>query len=161
MRSSLGPIAIALGWAVVLGALGGVLTRLDAWYYGLRMPAWKPPDWAFGPIWSFIFLAAATAFVLAWGAEGITRGGRATLLLAYGANGLLNLGWSWLFFNQRRPDWALLETPLLWLSIGGLLLAVAPWSRAGAVLLLPYLVWVTLAWKLTWDVVRLNGPFAR
>ena len=53
--------------------------------------------------------------------------------------------WSLLFFRLRRPDWAFAEVTFLWLSI--LLLIVVCWrvSRVAAVLLLPYLVWVTFA----------------
>ena len=155
---SLGSIAVAAAWALLLGALGGVLTRLDGWYYALRQPGWKPPDWAFGPIWTTIFVAAGTAFVLAWNAPGITPRGRTLLLVAYGVNGLLNLAWSWLFFRRHRPDWSLVETGFLLLSILGLILALMPWSRLGALLILPFLVRVSAAWKLNYDVVRLTGP---
>jgi tryptophan-rich sensory protein len=68
--------------------------------------------------------------------------------------------WSFLFFLRHRPDWAFTETALLWLSIGMMIAMVAPLSSLGAALLLPYLLWVSLAWALTRAVVRLNGPFA-
>jgi tryptophan-rich sensory protein len=74
---------------------------------------------------------------------------------------LLNVAWSFLFFTLRRPDWAMFEVVLLWLSIAALIRQVLPASRRAATLLVPYLVWVAIAALLNWEVVRLNGPFGR
>ncbi len=154
------PVLLALGWAVVLGAVGGWLTQLDAWYRQLRFPAWKPPDWAFGPVWTTIFLCAGTAFVLAWKAAGTSGMSRGTLVAAYVVNGLLNMLWSLLFFRRHRPDQAYVESYLLWLSILAMLIVAGSMSPWGFLLLAPYLVWVTVATALTRAVVRLNGPFS-
>ncbi|RZJ23596.1 MAG: tryptophan-rich sensory protein, partial [Haliea sp.] len=74
-------------------------------------------------------------------------------------NGFLNVLWSLLYFRLRRPDWALAEVVLLWLSI--LLLMAVQWrySRRASLLLLPYLAWVAFAGLLNWATVRMNGPF--
>jgi tryptophan-rich sensory protein len=84
---------------------------------------------------------------------------RGRLLAAYALNAALNIAWSWLFFRLRRPDWALAEVALLWLSIVLLMLLSARHSAAAAWLLLPYLLWVAFAASLNWGVVRLNAPF--
>src|SRR3954464_8044864 len=44
-------------------------------------------------------------------------------------NGVANLAWSPLFFKYRRPDWALWEVPLLWLSILAPIVLLLPLSR--------------------------------
>ncbi len=149
----------AVCWALVLGGGGAWLTRLDAWYYALRFPGWKPPDWAFGPVWTTIFICAAWAFVRSWRAPGVTDGLRTAMIVAYLANGACNMWWSYLFFRRHRPDWALLETVLLWLSIVAMLVVIGLASPVSALLIAPYLAWVTLAGFLTRAVVRLNGPF--
>ena len=41
---------VAAVCAVLVAVAGGVATRTDGWYQRLRVPAWKPPDWAFGPV---------------------------------------------------------------------------------------------------------------
>lgn len=157
--ASVSPVIPAICWALVLGAGGAVLTRLDAWYYGLRFPAWKPPDWAFGPVWTTIFICAAWAFVRAWRAPASTDALRSAMIAVYLANGFLNMYWSYLFFRRHRPDWALVETVFLWLSILAMLVVVASASPGSAWLIVPYLAWVTLAGFLTRAVARLNGPF--
>ena len=76
-------------------------------------------------------------------------------------NGLLNLGWSPLFFKLKRPDWAIIEVIPFWLSILALLLFAAPFSPTAAWLLAPYQAWVTFATWLNWRIVQLNAPFGR
>ena len=71
------------------------------------------------------------------------------------------LAWSPLFFKLRRPDWALLELILFWLSIVALIVSIAPFSARAAWLLAPYLAWVTFAGWLNWRVVQLNEPFGQ
>lgn len=153
-----GPVLVASGVAILVALAGGILTDTGAWYRSLRRPSWKPPDWAFGPVWTVIFALTATSAVLAWNADA-AWGSRATLLAAYAINAVLNVAWSGLFFTLRRPDWALVELVLLWLSIVGLILVTAPLSITAALLLVPYLAWVGTAGFLNRAIVRLNGPF--
>ncbi len=149
-------VAWAAAVAIATAMLGALATDLSPWYYALRQPPWKPPDWLFGPIWTLIYTLTATAAVLAW--EACPPGPRRRLLLlGFVANALLNLLWSVLFFTLRRPDWALAEVVLLVASVA-LLIAQAGRLRARAGwLLLPYLLWTGFAGWLNLAVVRLNG----
>ena len=72
---------------------------------------------------------------------------------------MLNIAWSVLFFRLRRPDWALLEVALLWLSVLLLVVLLRRLSRTASALLLPYLAWVGFAGYLNYVVVRMNPPF--
>ena len=56
------PIAIAAGWAIILGGAGGALTEIGQWYRELRKPPWQPPDWLFGPAWTIILGLAGWSF---------------------------------------------------------------------------------------------------
>ncbi len=152
-------IIVIVAWVVGLGAGGALLTRLGPWYDGLRKPGWKPPDWLFGPVWTGIFLAAGWAWWEGWGAAAEQPGSRLAIAVAFLANGLLNLLWSYLFFWRRRPDWALIEVRLLLASIVMLIAVLAPVDRGAAWLIVPYLVWVGFASILNAAVVRLNAPF--
>ena len=150
---------MALAWAVMLGAAGIVATKLDSWYYGLRFPGWKPPDWLFGPAWTTIFLCAAAAAIIGWTAPGATPELRRWIVVAWVLNGLLNVLWSLLFFRMQRPDWALMEVGLLWLSIVAMMFAIGRQSPAAVWLLVPYLVWVSFASALNRAIVVRNEPF--
>jgi translocator protein len=152
------PIAVAAGAALSVALLGALMTDLGPWYASLRQPAWKPPDWAFGPVWTTIFALAAAAGVIGW-RRAPSRADRERMLLLFAANGFLNVFWSLLYFRLHRPDWALFEVPLLWLSVLALIVVLARFAKVAAALLVPYLVWVGLAAVLNWQTVKLNGPF--
>jgi tryptophan-rich sensory protein len=147
-------LVAAAGWTIVAVA-GGLLTDLGPWYRGLKVPAWKPPDWAFGPVWTTIFLLAAIAGALGW--RDASPSARTGLVALFVVNGVLNIAWSGLFFKLQRPDWALVEVVLLWVSIAALIARLWPINSLAALLLVPYLVWVSLASALTAAIVRLNS----
>lgn len=152
------PIVVAATAALVTAGLGGLLTDLGPWYRALKQPAWKPPDWAFGPIWTTILALWAVAGAIGW-RRARSRAERAGLVGLFALNAALNLLWSVLYFHLRRPDWALVEVPFLWLSVLALVLFLARRSKPVSALLLPYLVWVAIAAALNWKGVQLNGPF--
>ncbi|MFM8690805.1 MAG: TspO/MBR family protein [Limnohabitans sp.] len=150
-------------WALVLSyataGIGGALTELGPWYYALRQPGWKPPDAAFGVVWTTIFTLCAISGWLAWRAAA-TPALRRWVALLFGANAGLNIVWSALYFKLQRPDWALIEVVFLWLSIAALIVGLWRLSRLASALLLPYLAWVTVAAFLNLATVQLKGPFA-
>ena len=152
------PVVVAAISALAVAMLGALMTELGDWYYGLRQPPWKPPDWLFGPAWTLIFALTAAAGVAAW-RDMHGKETREWLLVLFALNGFLNVLWSLLFFRLQRPDWAQFEVAFLWLSIVVLIVYVGRHSRLAAGLLLPYLAWVTFAAVLNGAVVRLNAPF--
>ena len=135
-----------------------MLTEIGPWYRGLRKPSWQPPDWLFGPAWTLILSLAGISAVLAWNSAP-DDGVRTRVVLLFAANWMCHLAWSPLFFKSRRPDWALMEVPLLWLSVLAIIVGVAPYSLTASLLMAPYLGWVAFAAYLNFTVVRLNGPF--
>lgn len=148
-------LIISAGVAVFLGIAGGLLTDVGPWYRDLRKPKLNPPDWLFGPAWTIILGLAAWAAALAWNAASGSAE-RTTVLVLFSANGVLHLLWSPLFFKLKRPDWALLEVAFLWFSLVALVMALVPISRSASLLILPYLLWVSFATWLNWQIVRLN-----
>lgn len=143
--------------ALCIALLGGLATEIGPWYQALKQPAWKPPDWAFGPAWTIIYACSALGGAKAWLAG--DAAGRRAVVLAFAINGVLNVVWSLLFFRLHRPDWALMEVGLLWLSVLALVIVCGRRSREAGLWLLPYLVWVAFAATLNAAVVQLNGPF--
>lgn len=149
------PIIVSVVTAIVVGGLGGWLTRIGPWYRTLAKPSWQPPDWLFGPAWTLIFALATTAAVLSW--NHATGPGDATrVLVLFGVNIVLNVAWSALFFRLERPDWAFVEVIALWLSILALIIGLSSISTTASLLLLPYLAWVSFAAFLNLTIVRLN-----
>ncbi len=152
------PFYFALLWgavfSVVVAIAGGVLTRLTPWYYALKQPAWKPPDWAFGPIWTVILTLVAFAIAYAWSAAGPEN--RVAILWVVGINGLLNIIWSALFFVMKKPALALGELVIFWFSIIAMIYVLGGASQTAGLMLMPYLVWVTIAGVLNLRIVQMN-----
>ena len=152
------PILVAALVAVLVAAVGGTMTDLGPWYQSLEQPNWRPPDWAFGTIWTVVLSLVVLSAAAAWRAAP-NRGVRDALLVLFLANGFLNILWSVLFFAFRRPDWALFEVLFLWASIVVLIAVLWRFARMAALLLVPYLLWVSIAGALNLAIVRLNAPF--
>jgi tryptophan-rich sensory protein len=140
-----------VGWiaaSLAAGAVGGIASAdAPGFYAALDRPAWAPPGWLFGPVWTVLYLLMGTAAWLVWREGGWARA-RTALGLFVGQL-LVNGGWTWLFFVWRRGDLALLEIVLL---LGLILATLAAFARVrplAAALLLPYLAWVAFAAALT------------
>jgi tryptophan-rich sensory protein len=136
-----------------VSVLGGraVVAALPDWYAALRKPAWTPPGWVFGPVWTLLYPLVAVAGWLAW-REGRARVGPLVYLLQLA----LNAAWPWFFFGERRVDLALACVVALWIAILATVLVFWRVSRTAAVLMLPYLAWVGFAAALNHAIWRLS-----
>jgi len=135
------PLFIALCFAA---AFIGAAFPPDAWYRELQRPAWAPPNWLFAPVWTTLYLMIAVAGWLLWRQVGW----RATATRLWALQLLLNAAWTPLFFGLHWMGVALFEMALLWLTIVFCLRAAWTISRPAALLLLPYLAWISFAWVL-------------
>lgn len=149
--------AVIVGGTVAVAFAGGLATDIGPWYQSLQQPSWKPPDAAFGPVWTLIFGLTAWACIRCW-ERAAEAAARRRVAWAFAANGVLNVLWSVLFFTLRRPDWAAWQVVLLWGSVAALIGLAWRIDRAAAAMLSVYLAWVTLAAMLNLAVVRLNAP---
>ncbi len=139
---------------VVLVASTGAVFKPDAWYRALSKPSWNPPDWVFGAGWSVLYLLIAISGWRVW--ERAAADVVFLPMVAYSVQLLLNAGWSPLFFGLKRPDWAFLELVCLWIAIVVNIAVFYPVDPLAALLLIPYLAWVTFAGALNLKVWRLN-----
>jgi tryptophan-rich sensory protein len=153
-------IAIYIGFLIVVFAaagIGGYFTGpgVREWYPSLDKPAWTPPGWVFGPVWTALYVCIATAGFVAWRRVGFA-GARGTFAL-FGVQLVLNAAWSWIFFGLRQPGWGFAEIVVLWGAILATAVALFRVSRGAGVLFVPYLLWVTFAAVLNFAIWRLNA----
>jgi benzodiazapine receptor len=147
-----------VGWLVLTFAtatIGAIASAsAGAFYAELILPAWAPPGWVFGPVWTVLYILMAVSAWLVWRERGFS-GARGALLLfiaQLGANAL----WSWLFFAWRLGGFAFAEVLLLWFLIAMTVFGFWRLKRFAAALLLPYLAWVAFASALNFAIWRLN-----
>ena len=145
--------------ACFLAAMTGALFRPGEWYERLKKPSWRPPNRLFAPVWTVLYVMIALSGWLVWREAGFAG---ATLPLAvYALQLVLNAAWTPLFFGLHRPDLGFVDIVLVWLSIVATIVLFIPIHVGAALLLLPYLAWVTFATTLNYAVWRLNSSAAR
>ncbi|MBB3725996.1 TspO/MBR family protein [Nonomuraea dietziae] len=139
--------------AVALVAVAGSLSSAStgSQYIALAKPTFAPSPWLFGPVWTILYCLIAVAGWLAWSARGWTPA-----LGVYTAQLLLNAVWTPLFFTADQYGLAFADISLLWLLIVANVVLFWPIRRAAALLLLPYLLWVTYAAALNLAIWQLN-----
>jgi benzodiazapine receptor len=144
-----GFLAVTFGVA----AIGGVVTNgsVRSWYPMLTKPAWNPPGWVFGPVWTALYAMMAVAAWLTWRQDG--WGGALAL---FGVQLALNAAWSLLFFGLHRIDLALADIVLLWAAIVATTAAFWKVAPVAGWLFVPYLLWVTFATALNFALWKLN-----
>lgn len=151
-------------WAIVLvpavlmlGILSGRLANSgygNPWFDALAKPAFMPPGWAFGLVWTLLYIMMGFAIALIVAAQGAKRRGRAIALFV--AQLALNLAWSPLFFAAHRVSAALVLILVLIVLAGVTLLAFARIRPVAGTLMLPYLAWLLFAATLNFAIDRAN-----
>ena len=137
-------------------AIGGTATSRSVrdWYPTLTKPAWNPPAWLFGPVWTVLYIAMAVAAWLVWRKAG--WGGARLALTLFIVQLTLNAAWSIIFFGLRNPGAAFVEVVVLWAAILGTLVLFWQVSVPAGMLFIPYLAWVSFATVLNFAIWRLN-----
>lgn len=142
-----------------VAALSGVLfteTGEGSWYRQISKPAWNPPGWVFGPVWTLLYILMGVAFYLVWKStrpEPLKRRAMTVWLVQLG----LNFLWTVIFFGAQQPGWAFLEIILLWTSILLTIFMFGSISKTAAWLLVPYIAWVSFATLLNGTIWLLNS----
>lgn len=151
-------IALIVSFGVCMGAalVGGLLTSkaIPEWYRGLRKPSWNPPEWAFGPVWTILYILMAVSLWLVWEEGGFSE--QALPILIFALQLSLNVAWSWIFFYRRMISAGVVEMIVLWAAILATIGTFWFASPLAAVLLIPYIVWVSIACYLNYTILRLN-----
>jgi tryptophan-rich sensory protein len=148
----------AIGWAAAVAAVaivGGLATDTSSdWYQGLDRPSWQPPGAVFGPVWTVLYVLLAVAATLAY--RDVRGPWRRLVLGLFAANLVLNVAWTWIFFQGHAPAAAGVEIVALLATIIALIRLTWPFNRAAALALAPYAAWVAFATALTWAIAIRN-----
>jgi tryptophan-rich sensory protein len=148
----------SFGWlsicfaAAALGAFASA--QAGAFYKSLVRPLWAPPGWLFGPVWTVLYILMAISAWLVWREFGIREAGPALPLFIFQL--AVNVLWTWLFFVWHLGAMAFAEILFLWVLVTATVIMFWPRNRVAALLLIPYLAWVSFASVLTWAVWRSN-----
>lgn len=142
---------------LVIGSVGSIVTisEIPKWYSALSKPSWAPPNWLFGPVWTTLYILMGIALFLVW-REGLNRRDVRFALLIFAVQLILNLLWSIVFFTYHSLFGSFIVIMLLWIAILANIIAFSIISKAAGLLLVPYIVWVSIASYLNYSVYILN-----
>lgn len=146
-------VSLALFLAIVIGGglLIGYATLPGDWYASLNKPAFNPPDWLFGPVWTMLYVLIAVA---GWRIWRVAEPSIAKALWI--AQLALNFLWSPIFFGAKMPGPALVVIVALLATILGFIMTAWNRDRFAAWLFVPYAAWVAFATLLNLAIVWLN-----
>jgi tryptophan-rich sensory protein len=139
-----------------VGLLGTIFTipSIATWYMSLQKAPFNPPPWIFGPAWTTLYFLMAVSLFLVLQKK--LKKQRNFLLILFSAQLFLNFLWSVIFFGMHLPLAAFGEIILLWISIALLIIDFWKFSKPAALLLIPYLCWVSFASVLNLFIALLN-----
>ncbi|WP_106477840.1 TspO/MBR family protein [Phytohalomonas tamaricis] len=143
-----------LGISYVAAAIGAIASiEAASFYTELVKPTWAPPASVFGPVWMTLYGLMGIAAWLVWRNGFRTTRSALTLFLVQLA---VNALWSWLFFVWHLGVLAFAEIVLLWVLILATVVLFWRIKPLAGVLLVPYLIWVSVASALTFTAWQLN-----
>lgn len=154
---TIGRLVCAVSACLLTGVLGSLFTMdsIKTWYADLARPSFSPPDWAFGVVWPILYVMMGLSAFLIWNRGADKRHVKVALGL-FVLQLILNGLWSPLFFGLHMIALSVVEIVLLWVAILLTVRAFWPISKAAALLLVPYILWVSFAIVLNGSLWYLN-----
>ncbi len=152
-------VVLAIVVCELAGAIGTLFTikAIPTWYAVLQRPPLTPPSWIFGPVWTVLYALMGIAAFLVWKkGSGQRRETVKPALICFAIQLVLNAIWTPLFFGLQNLTLALIGIVALWIAIVVTIRVFYRVSQLAALLLIPYLLWVTFATYLNAGFLVLN-----
>ena len=128
--------------------------QTGGWYSDLLKPAWTPPGWIFGPVWTVLYCTIGISGFFAWTRANARQ--RRVPFTLFGLQLICNALWTVLFFHFHNPLLALIDIYILLILIIALMFVFYPLSKIASFLLLPYALWVLFASILNLNIHVMN-----
>jgi len=150
-------LIVAIVVCQMAGVIGSFFTNpsIPTWYATLQKPSFTPPGWFIGAVWITLFTLMGISLYLVWDKRLKDKRVNASLF-AFGIQLVLNILWSFLFFWLKSPLYGLIEIIILWIVIAFTIFKFYKISRSAGLLLLPYIIWVSVALTLNLSILILN-----
>ena len=150
-------LIISITIPLLAGFVGSYFTTpaIDGWYVELQKPAINPPNWIFAPAWTTLYILIGIALFLVWRKKDEIKN-FLCIVLVFGVQLLLNATWSISFFGMENPWLGLINILLLLIAIVFTMVLFFRVSKVAGCLLVPYLLWVTFATYLNYQILILN-----
>jgi tryptophan-rich sensory protein len=139
------------------GGIGSLFTfkAIPIWYAGLKKPPYTPPNWAFGPVWTALYILMGISVFLIW-QKGLATDGVSLAFTLFWIQLMLNALWSIIFFGMRSKGGGFITVVVLWFLILATMITSFRVSGWAGSLLIPYILWVSIALYLNIGIWLLN-----
>jgi benzodiazapine receptor len=157
--SSVIKLVISILACFAAGGIGSIFTFkvIPIWYAGLKKPRYTPPNWVFGPIWTTLYILMGISVFLVW-QKGLATNGAMLAFTLFWIQLAFNAFWSIIFFGMKSKGGGVIIIIVLWLLILATIITSFQVSGWAVALLIPYIVWVSIASYLNIGVWLLNKP---
>ncbi len=149
-------LLICIAIPLVSGSLSGlaIADHISSWYSTLNKPSFNPPNYLFGPVWSVLYILMGIGLYLILQTPKSAM--RTKSIMLFTVQLILNLSWSFIFFNAQSPFAALIIIGILWIAILMMMIYFHTLSPIASYLQIPYLLWVSFATVLNAAIWILN-----
>jgi len=139
------------------GVIGSLFTArsVTTWYTTLDIPWFTPPGSIISAVWIILFSLMGLSLFLIW-QKGISSTDTKIALGVFAVQLLVNILWSYAFFGLQSPLAAFIVIVFLWLLIVQCIMRFWYIRKEAAMLLVPYILWVSFAAFLNYTIWRLN-----
>lgn len=153
------PVAFVINIAIPLavGTTGAFFTAssVKTWYTTLNKPSFNPPNTIFAPVWTILYIIMGISAYLIWQKRHTIKHFPRTIAI-YAIQLILNLMWSFIFFYAHQIGVALFEIIVLLLVVITNALTFYKIDKLAGLLFIPYILWVSFATVLTYNIFILN-----
>ena len=125
------------------------------WYQQLAKPAWAPPAWLFGPVWTVLYAIIAVTFGYV-GYLFLKKQIPFIVVIPFVLNLVFNLSFTPIQFGLKNNYLAALDIVLILATLIWALISIYPHARWVAYANIPYLLWVSFATILQITVTFMN-----
>jgi translocator protein len=141
------------------GGMGSLFTfkAIPIWYASLKKPRYTPPNWAFGPVWTTLYILMGISVFLVW-QKGLAADGVLLAFVLFWIQLAINAVWSIIFFGLKSKGGGVITIIVLWFLILATTVTSFRLSAWAGGLLIPYIVWVSIASYLNIGIWALNRP---
>jgi tryptophan-rich sensory protein len=155
--NKIGKLLLSILTCLLAGAIGSMATvnAIPSWYNTIVKPDFNPPNWIFAPVWTILYILMGIAFYYIWTNSKKNKFARAAAIL-FLIHLVFNALWSVVFFGMHNPLLGLFVIGVLWFMIVAIIFMFDRIKRTAALLLIPYLLWVSFATILNYAIVILN-----
>jgi benzodiazapine receptor len=150
-------LVISILLCEIIGISSGLFSAgaIKTWYLTLQKPAWNPPNYLFGPVWTILYVLMGISLWLIWKSN-VSEAIQKKAIYFFALQLFINFWWSIVFFNFQSPALGLIVIILMLLCILLTIFQFAPISKTAAWLLVPYISWVSFATILNYTIWSLN-----